>query len=55
MASEYLLNDELRLRVHLYESNEMYREENIVRGGYFCTFTPRMPIAAERKEAHAAR
>jgi hypothetical protein len=33
----------------------MYREENIVRGGHFSAFPPRMQIAAKRKEAHDAR
>jgi hypothetical protein len=33
----------------------MYREENIVRGGHFYTFPPRMQIAEKRKEAHYLR
>jgi hypothetical protein len=45
MRAEYLLGVSSRLQVRLYEFIEMYREENIVRGDHFCTFTPRMQIA----------
>jgi hypothetical protein len=33
----------------------MYLEENIVRGGPFYAFPPRMQIAEKRKEAHDTR